>query len=44
MDAFHDLLFFGGKLADVLPEIGVLLAITILFFGIGVKSFRKLLT
>ncbi|MCB9148437.1 MAG: ABC transporter permease [Caldilineaceae bacterium] len=43
MDAFHDLLFFGGRLTDILPEVGVLLAITILFFGIGVNSFRKLL-
>ena len=43
MDAFHDLLFFGGNLADVLPEIGVLLAITGLLFAIGVRSFRSLL-
>lgn len=43
MDAFHDLLFFGGKFADVLPEIGVLLVITALLFGIGVRGFRSLL-
>ncbi|MEZ4657196.1 MAG: ABC transporter permease [Caldilineaceae bacterium] len=44
MDAFHDLLFFGGRLSDVLPEIGILLAIALVLFGLGVSGFRNLLT
>ncbi|MCC6457501.1 MAG: ABC transporter permease [Caldilineaceae bacterium] len=40
MDAFRDLLFYGGGLVDVLPEIGVLLAAAALLFGIGIWRFR----
>ena len=40
MDGFHELLFNQGTLVDVLPEIGVLLAIALVFFGIGIRGFR----
>jgi ABC-2 type transport system permease protein len=40
MDGFQDLLFYGGTLVDVLPELGVLLAISLVLFGIGVWGFK----
>lgn len=40
MDGFHDIIFLGGSLVDVLPEIGVLLAIAAVFFAIGILNFR----
>jgi ABC-2 type transport system permease protein len=40
MDGFHDLLFYGGGLVDVLPEVGILLAISAVLFGIGIWGFR----
>jgi ABC-type multidrug transport system permease subunit len=40
MDAFRDLLFYGGNLVDVLPEIGVLLAAAAVLFGVGIWRFR----
>jgi ABC-2 type transport system permease protein len=40
MDGFHDLIFNQGTLVDVMPEIGVLLAIALVLFGIGVRRFR----
>ncbi|MCE7986720.1 MAG: ABC transporter permease [Caldilinea sp. CFX5] len=40
MDGFHDLLFNQGTLIDVLPEVGVLLAIALVLFGIGIRGFR----
>ncbi len=40
MDAFRDLLFYGGGLTAILPELGVLLAVTVLLFGVGIWRFR----
>jgi ABC-2 type transport system permease protein len=40
MDGFHDILVRGLAVADVLPEIGVLLGFTVLFLVIGVGRFR----
>jgi ABC-2 type transport system permease protein len=40
MDAFRDLIFYGGGWAAILPEIGVLLAATVLLFGLGIRRFR----
>lgn len=40
MDAFRDLLFYGGGFAEILPELGVLLATAVLLFGFGVWRFR----
>jgi ABC-2 type transport system permease protein len=40
MDGFHALLFNQGTLVDILPEVGVLLAITLVLFGIGIRGFR----
>lgn len=40
MDGFHDLIFNQGTLVDVLPEIGLLLALALVLFGIGVRGFR----
>jgi ABC-2 type transport system permease protein len=40
MDAFHDLIFFNGGLVDVLPEVGVLVAFTVVFVAFGVWQFR----
>ena len=36
MNGFQDLLFFGGTVTDVLPEVGILLAIAGGLFAIGV--------
>jgi ABC-2 type transport system permease protein len=40
MDAFQDLLFYGGGLVAILPELGVLLAAAAVLFGLGVWRFR----
>jgi ABC-2 type transport system permease protein len=40
MDAFQDLLFYGGSFATILPELGVLLAAAAVLFGWGVWRFR----
>lgn len=40
MDGFHDLLFYGGTLVDVLPELGILLAISAVLFAIGIWGFQ----
>lgn len=40
MDGFHELIFNQGTFIDVLPEIGILLAIALALFGVGVRGFR----
>jgi len=40
MDGFHKLIFNGASFVDILPEIGILLAIALVFFGIGIRGFR----
>ncbi len=40
MDAFQDLLFYGGGFAQILPEMAVLLAAAAALFGVGVWRFR----
>jgi ABC-2 type transport system permease protein len=40
MDGYQQLIFFGGSLFDVLPMIGVLLAMGAAFFAFGVLRFR----
>jgi len=40
MDAFNELMFYGGSLVDVMPSIAVLTAASIIFFGIGVSRFE----
>lgn len=40
MDGFHDLIFFGGGLIDILPEVGVLLGASVVLFVIGVQGFE----
>lgn len=40
MDGFHELIFNQGRLPDVLPEIGILLAIALILFGVGIRGFR----
>ncbi len=40
MDGFHELIFSQGTLVDVLPEVGILLAIALVLFGIGIRGFR----
>lgn len=40
MNGFQDLLFFGGTVTDVLPEVGILLAIAGGLFAIGVWGFK----
>jgi ABC-2 type transport system permease protein len=40
MDGFHDLLFYGGTIVDVLPEVGILLAISVVLFGLGIWGFK----
>ena len=40
MDGFQELIFNQGTLVDVLPEIGILLAIALVLFGIGIRGFR----
>ena len=40
MDAFTTLIYFKGSLVDVLPQIAVLMGISIVFFVIGVRRFK----
>ncbi len=40
MDGFQQLIFNQGTFVDVLPEIGILLAIALVFFLIGIRGFR----
>ncbi len=40
MDGFNDLIFYNRGLIDVLPEVGVLLAMTAVIFGIAVSRFK----
>lgn len=40
MDGFQDLIFFGGGLVDILPEVAILLAISAGLFAIGVMGFK----
>lgn len=40
MDAFHKLIFNGGTLVNVLPELGVLLFFVLVFFVIGIRGFK----
>jgi hypothetical protein len=40
MDGFQDIIFYGGGLVDVLPEMGVLMAIALVCFAIGILGFR----
>ncbi|MBV7334785.1 ABC transporter permease [Chloroflexi bacterium TSY] len=40
MDAFHDIMWYSGGLADIMPELAVLLGAAVILFGIGVRSFR----
>ncbi|NJN81161.1 MAG: ABC transporter permease [Caldilineaceae bacterium] len=40
MDGFHTIIIRGGSLNDVLLDIGVLLAASVVLFFIGVRSFR----
>lgn len=40
MDGFHELIFNQGGFIDILPEVGVLLAIALALFGIGIWGFR----
>ena len=40
MDGFHDLIFYGGGLVEILPEVGVLLGASAILFMIGVRGFQ----
>ncbi|MEZ4727152.1 MAG: ABC transporter permease [Caldilineaceae bacterium] len=40
MDGFHELIFNQGTFVDVLPEVGILLAIALGLFGLGIWGFR----
>jgi ABC-2 type transport system permease protein len=40
MDSYTELIFFGGRLVDVLPYIGVLLGMMAVFFAFGVARFK----
>lgn len=40
MDGFNDLIFFGGGLIDILPEVGVLLVASAVLFAVGVRGFH----
>lgn len=40
MDGFQDLIYYDGTVLDVLPEVGVLLAMAAVFGIIGVARFR----
>ena len=44
MDAFHRLLLDGGGLADVLPEVGVLLGFALVLLTLAVLRFRRGIT
>ncbi len=40
MDSFNSLLFYGGGLAEILPNMLLLGALTVVLFVIGIRSFR----
>lgn len=40
MDGFNELLYYNGTLVDVLPMVGVLLGMSVLFIGVAVQRFR----
>jgi ABC-2 type transport system permease protein len=40
MDAFKDLLWYGRGVADILVEVGVLLLISLVAFGVGLARFK----
>ncbi len=40
MGGFNDLIFFGGGLVEILPEVGVLLVASVVLFIIGVRGFQ----
>ena len=40
MDAFKDLLWYGGGIPDVLPEVGVLVLISLVVFALGLARFK----
>lgn len=40
MDGFHELIYYGGGIVQILPMVGVLLAMALVFFAIGVSRFR----
>jgi len=40
MDGFNDLIFFGGGLTEILPEVGVLLIASAMLFVVGVRGFQ----
>jgi hypothetical protein len=40
MDAFKDLLWYGRGVADILLEVGVLLLISLVAFGVGLARFK----
>lgn len=40
MNGFREIIFHGGGLVDVLPSVGVLLAVAAVLFLIGVHTFR----
>jgi ABC-2 type transport system permease protein len=40
MDAFRSLIFENGTLLTILPQLGILLAFTALFFALGVRRFQ----
>ena len=40
MDGFQDILFYDRGLTAVLPEVGVLLLISLVLFGIGIVGFK----
>ena len=40
MDGFQDILFYDRGLTAVLPEVGILLLISLVLFGIGIVGFK----
>jgi len=40
MDSFNSLLFYGGGLVEILPNMALLAAVTVVLFVIGIRSFR----
>ncbi|MCB9437212.1 MAG: ABC transporter permease [Anaerolineales bacterium] len=40
MDGFNELLYYNGTLVDVLPMVGVLLGMSVLFIGVAVQRFK----
>ena len=40
MDGFKDILWYGRGVVDVLPEVGVLLLMSVVAFGVGLARFK----